>query len=221
MAETNDCRKDNGLFTLPNLISIARLLCVPVFLWLLFVDNSLGWAGVLLCFLGATDWIDGWIARRFDQGSEIGKVLDPVADRIMLITATLALVVYGTVPIWIGVAILVREIAVSLATLSLAAAGAARIDVQWSGKAGAFGVMLALPGFVIIDLLSAGLAQDTFIVLTAIAILGGLGFSYLSLFEYLPRARKALILGRQNKKRNPSINLPGSRKKASGDGIPR
>lgn len=191
---------DHGALTVPNLITVIRLLCVPIFLWLLFALDDLGWAGVLLCLLGATDWVDGWIARRFNQGSEWGKILDPVADRIMLITAALALIIYGTVPLWVGALILFREIAVALATLALAAAGAARIDVQWSGKAGAFGIMFALPGFIVIDLLGSGTTQAVFEVLTWIATLGGLGFSYFSLFEYLPRARTALVEGRRVRK---------------------
>ncbi|MBJ7262177.1 MAG: CDP-alcohol phosphatidyltransferase family protein, partial [Acidimicrobiia bacterium] len=72
---------DHGVFTIPNLITVIRLLCIPVFLWLLFALDDLGWAGVLLCVLGATDWIDGWVARRVDQGREWGKILEPVADR--------------------------------------------------------------------------------------------------------------------------------------------
>lgn len=193
---------DHGVFTIPNLITVIRLLCIPVFLWLLFALDDLGWAGLLLCVLGATDWIDGWVARRFDQGSEWGKILDPVADRIMLITAAGALVIYSTVPLWVGALILFREIAVALATLTLAAAGAARIDVQWSGKAGAFGIMFALPGFIIVDLLGPGMARDVFVVLTGIATIGGLGFSYFSLFEYLPRAQTALVDGRRARKVN-------------------
>ena len=71
----------------------------------------------LLAVLGATDWVDGWIARRFDQGSELGKVLDPIADRILLLTAAVALTVDGVVPTWVGVVVLVREAVVSVATL--------------------------------------------------------------------------------------------------------
>ncbi|MDQ1430844.1 MAG: hypothetical protein QOF40_1446, partial [Actinomycetota bacterium] len=110
--------------TLPNVISLVRLACVPVFVWLLVDDHLLAAAG-LLAVLGATDWVDGWIARRFDQGSTLGQVLDPTADRLLLLTAAVALLVDGTVPLVLGIAVLVREVVVSVAALGLAAAGAA------------------------------------------------------------------------------------------------
>ena len=94
--------------TIPNVISLARLLCVPVFLWLLFGVERRVAAFVLLALLGATDWVDGWIARHFDQGSEVGKVLDPTADRVLLFAAVAALLVDGSVPLWVGVLVLVR-----------------------------------------------------------------------------------------------------------------
>ena len=74
------------ILTIPNVISVGRLACAPVFCWLLFDGHRIA-AFALLGGLGATDWVDGWIARRFDQGTELGKVLDPVADRILLVTA--------------------------------------------------------------------------------------------------------------------------------------
>ena len=76
---------DRGLWTIPNLISVLRLLAVPWFLWLLLHDDRPIAAGILLAILGATDWVDGYIARHFDQGSKIGKILDPIADRVLLI----------------------------------------------------------------------------------------------------------------------------------------
>ena len=79
---------EEGLFsrvwTVPNLISLVRLACAPVVWWLLFVVDEPWPAAILLGVLGASDWVDGWIARKWDQGSELGKVLDPTADRILL-----------------------------------------------------------------------------------------------------------------------------------------
>src|SRR3954452_12440971 len=123
------------IVTLPNAISVVRLGCAPVFVWLLADDELLA-AAALLAVLGASAWVDGWIARRFDQGSDLGKVLDPVADRILLLLAAVALVVQGSVPLVVGLLFLGREVLVSVALLALAAAAARRIDVQWVGKAG-------------------------------------------------------------------------------------
>src|SRR5690242_2460481 len=94
--------------TVPNVITLIRLLCVPIFVWLLADDELLAAAG-LLAVLGATDWVDGWVARRFDQGSDLGKVFDPVADRILLLVAGIALIVQGSVPLVVGILVLARE----------------------------------------------------------------------------------------------------------------
>ena len=82
-------RDRNRVLTLPNVISIARLLCVPVFVWLLWARDATVAAAILLGVLGASNWIDVYIARHFDQSSDLGKVLDPTADRVLLIAATL------------------------------------------------------------------------------------------------------------------------------------
>src|SRR3954462_6683860 len=119
------------VLTIPNLISAARLLCVPVFLWMLWrPEPARRGAAILLAVLGATDWVDGWIARHFDQGSELGKVLDPTADRVLLVAAAVGLLV-ADLPVAVDVVIwivLFREVLVGTATVALAIAGARRID---------------------------------------------------------------------------------------------
>src|SRR4249920_729753 len=125
------------VLTIPNLISAARLLCVPVILWMLWKpDPARRGAAALLAVLGATDWVDGWIARRFAQGSELGKILDPTADRVLLIAAAIALLTEDlstpvNIVLWVVIA---REILIAAATISLGMAGARRIDVVWAGK---------------------------------------------------------------------------------------
>ena len=98
--------------------------------------------------LGTTDFLDGYIARHFDQGSNLGKVLDPIADRLLFFVGVGGILVDGSVPTWFAVVVLVREAVVSVATLVLAAMGARRIDVTWYGKAGTFGLMVAFPLFL-------------------------------------------------------------------------
>jgi len=186
------------VLTVPNVISVARLLCVPVFVWLLFGPEDRFAALALLGVLGATDWVDGYIARRFDQGSDLGKILDPTADRVLLLVATVALTVDGAVPTWLGVAVLVREAAISLATLALAAAGAARIDVQWAGKAGTFALMFAFPGFLWLSAIAPSTAYyDLLEVATWALAIGGLVLSYYAAVMYVPLARRALREGRE------------------------
>src|SRR5205085_4163358 len=135
--------------TVPNVISLVRLACVPVFLWLLFGRDDRAAAALLLAALGATDWVDGYIARHFNQVSTVGKVLDPTADRVLLAVAVVALLIDGALPPVMAWLVLVREILVSVGVVALAAAGARRIDVQWAGKAGTLALMVALPLFLL------------------------------------------------------------------------
>ena len=124
----------NRILTAPNLITMMRLLCIPVFLWLLFGAHRQIAAAVLLAVLGATDWVDGFVARRYHQVSTLGKVLDPMADRILVGTAVISVMVYGAVPLWFGLATIAREVLVSAMVVLLAGLGAARDRVLWVAR---------------------------------------------------------------------------------------
>lgn len=187
---------DRGVWTIPNAISLARLAGIPVFLWLLLGEDRPLAAGILFAVLGATDWVDGYIARRFDQGSEVGKILDPVSDRVMLIAGAVGLLLSGDVPIWVGVLVLAREALLSVVTLVLAAAGARRIDVQWVGKAGTLALMFALPLFVLVAELDPSVTRDVIEVITWLFTIGGLILSYYAAALYIPLASTALRDGR-------------------------
>jgi cardiolipin synthase len=185
------------VFTIPNVISVARLLLVPVFLWLLWKpDPARIGAAVLLAFLGASDWVDGYIARHFDQGSELGKVLDPLADRVLLVSAAIALL-FEDLGTWVNVVIwivLAREVVITLATLVLGLAGARRIDVVWAGKAGTLALMFALPMFLVAD--AADSVRPFFLVLGWGFAIGGIALGYYAAVQYVPAARAALREGR-------------------------
>ena len=184
------------VLTIPNLISVLRLACAPLLVWLLLGPDDQTAAFVILAVLGATDWVDGWIARHFDQGSELGKILDPTADRILLLTAGVSLVIEGSLPVAVAVAVLAREVLVAGATLALAAAGARRIDVKWAGKAGTLALMFALPGFLLVHIVDPGTGRTVILSLTWLATIGGLILSYWAAAAYVPAARAALREGR-------------------------
>jgi cardiolipin synthase len=183
------------ILTVPNLITMVRLACIPVFLWLLFGAHRQTASAILLAVLGATDWIDGFVARRFHQVSTVGKVLDPVADRILVGTSVIAIIVYGAVPVWFGVATVAREALVSVAVLALASLGARRIDVLWVGKAGTFALMFSYPAF----LLGHGTAQWQTPIRDIAWVTGiiGLVLAWIAAGSYIPVARDALAEGRR------------------------
>ena len=182
------------VLTVPNLVTAVRLACVPLFVWLLFGAHEQAPASVLLAVLGATDWVDGRLARRLGQVSTLGKVLDPTADRILVGTAVVCSAVDGAVPGWFAGATLAREVLVSGAVLALAALGAKRIDVLWIGKAGTFALMSAYPAF----LLANGGGGWQHAVRDVAWVVGGLGLvlAWLAAASYVPVARKALAAGR-------------------------
>lgn len=187
------------VLTVPNALSMVRLLCVPLFVWLLFGTDERTVTYLFLGIVGGTDWVDGWIARRFHQESELGKILDPVADRVLLLTATVCLMIDGVLPTWVGVAVLVREGIISAATLGLALAGARRIDVTFIGKCGAFALMMALPGFLLVDTLRPGILHDGFDIATWALTIGGLALSYLAAAGYVRPGLEALRAGRADR----------------------
>ena len=182
---------------MPNVISVIRLLCVPLFLWLVWgADEELA-AGLLAAGLGATDWVDGWIARHFDQGSELGKILDPAADRVLLVAVAIVVLTQGmptavNVVVWL---MLAREVLIAVATIALALAGARRIDVVWAGKAGTLALMFSLPMFLGADA-TTGSWHAFFIVGAWIFAIGGVILGYYAAFKYVPAARDALREGR-------------------------
>ncbi|MEM9651823.1 MAG: CDP-alcohol phosphatidyltransferase family protein [Actinomycetota bacterium] len=177
--------------TWPNLITFARLLCIPLFLWLLFGRENRAAAAWLLAALGSTDWVDGWIARRFDQATELGALFDPTVDRLLFLVAVPSLIIDGSIPLLVAVIALVREALVAVAALVLAALGVDRFPVTWEGKTGTFLLMFAFPMF-----LGANSTLSYAPILEWLAWLfaiPGLGYSwYSAVFQYVPAARSGL-----------------------------
>lgn len=196
---TGDQQPNLGIATWPNLITFLRLCCLPVFLWLLLGLDERGYAALVLGGLGATDWVDGWVARRFNQISEFGKKFDPTADRIMFVVTLVAIMIDGSAPWWFCSLVLFREAAfgatVAILTLFFRME---RFDVSSLGKWATFILMLVFPGFV---MGASGIPGAGFF--TAFAWIAGpigLVLSYYTALTYIPVIRISVATGRQRSK---------------------
>jgi cardiolipin synthase len=179
---------------LPNVISIIRLCCIPIFLWLLFVQDNRAAAAWLLGGLGATDWIDGYIARRYGQVSELGKVLDPTADRLLFIVGVGAMIIDGSVPLLFAWLVVIREAALAVVLVVMTMLGMQRFDVTYWGKAATFLLMFAFPAFLLGASDFPG--NDLFQLAGWLLGIPGLVLSYYSAITYIPMIRDNLREGR-------------------------
>lgn len=185
---------DHGLLTIPNLITLLRLCCLPIFLWLLFSKGDRVQAAILLSVLGATDWCDGYIARNFNQTSDFGKLFDPTADRILFFVAIGAIIADGSAPAWFCWIVLAREVVVAGITVVLTLRGVKPVDVTWFGKAATLCLMFAFPlwmgGSSTLSVASA---------MTAVAwcfAVPGLALSFYAAAAYVPKWRANLAEAR-------------------------
>jgi cardiolipin synthase len=186
------------VLTIPNVISIVRLCCLPLYLWLLFGRDSRVLAASLLAVLGATDWVDGYIARHFGQVSELGKVLDPTADRLLFLVGVGAMIVDHSVPLWFAWTVLAREVLVGGALVILTLFGMKRFDVTWFGKAGTFWLMFAFPMFLVSQGVH-GTARTIWTMFAWITGIPGLLLSIYAAVTYIPLMRKNLSDGRRER----------------------
>ncbi len=173
------------LLTLPNLISLSRVLALPLLVSLMSKPDSRFWAAALAGVMGFTDFLDGYLARGTGHVSTVGKVLDPTCDRIVLIVSAIALWYYNLVPHWLLGIMLLREALVSIAVLSFAVLLKQRFDVVWIGKLGTFILLAGVPFAV----LSQSSAMDSPLLLhvSEVAILIGTLILYGAAYEYVAK----------------------------------
>ncbi|WP_198597893.1 CDP-alcohol phosphatidyltransferase family protein [Blastococcus atacamensis] len=139
------------IWTLPNALSVLRLLGVPLFLWLLLGPEQDGWAIAVLMVSGFTDWADGKLARWLDQGSRLGALLDPAADRLYIVSTLVALALRGIVPVWLVAALVGREFVLAGMLLLLRRHGYPPLQVHYLGKAATLLLLYAFPGLLLAD----------------------------------------------------------------------
>ena len=134
------------VWTIPNLLSLLRLLGVPLFLWLVLGPHANGWAFAILAFGGVSDYADGKIARRFNQSSRLGALLDPAADRLYIIATIVALTIRGILPLWLAIAIPARDVLLLTTVPVLRRLGYGfALPVNFAGKAATLNLLYAFP----------------------------------------------------------------------------
>ena len=182
------------IVTVPNALTLVRLLLLPVFLWMLLGNGNTAGAALLLGILGMTDWVDGWLARVLHQRSDFGAIFDPVVDRLLFIVGAVGVWIDGGVAHWFLAAVLAREIVVGLAMTIATLFGMERFAVSTLGKRYTFLLMTSIP------LLLLGSSDHATAEAAEIAgwVLGipGLVLSYVTAVAYVPQIRLHLQRGR-------------------------
>jgi cardiolipin synthase len=136
---------DRQVLTLPNIISIIRLAGVPLFLWLILVPEADGWALLVLMLSGVSDYLDGYLARRLNQTSKVGAILDPVADRLYILSTVVGLAVRDIIPWWLALLLPARDLFLWGLVPFLRTRGYSALPVHFLGKAATANLLYAFP----------------------------------------------------------------------------
>ncbi len=142
--------------TIPNILSFLRLLGVPLFLWLILGPQADGWAIVVLAFAGISDYLDGKLARRWNQISRVGQILDPLADRLYILATLIGLLLRDIIPLWLPVVLIARDVILAGFLPALKKRGLTGLPVHFIGKAATFCLLYSFP------LILLGAGQGTF-----------------------------------------------------------
>jgi cardiolipin synthase (CMP-forming) len=141
---TDTVPASSAVLTIPNLLSAARIAAIPLFCWLTARPDTRLAGIALFAIVVGTDWVDGYVARRFGQVSELGRILDPVADRLALAAGIITFTIVGILPFWAALLVLVRDVIVLLGGATLLWTRDLRVDVRGIGKVATFSVMMAI-----------------------------------------------------------------------------
>jgi len=179
------------LKSIPNMLSILRLLLVPVFLWLLIADQFLV-AFLVLMFASFTDWLDGFIARKFNQITSLGKVLDPSADRLFILATLIGLTVNEIIPAWLAIVIVARDVLLLIGYPISASHGYGPLPVHFLGKAATFALLYALPLLLLADVWPS--AEAVILPLAWGFAYWGIGLYWVAGFVYLAQLRQLISL---------------------------
>ena len=143
--QDNEAAVSRRVLTIPNVISVIRLAGVPLFLWLVLVPEADGWALAVLFLSGLTDYADGYLARRLNQTSGVGEILDPVADRLYILSTVVGLAMRDIIPWWFAVLLPLRDALLWGLVPFLRSRGYSALPVHFLGKAATFNLLYAFP----------------------------------------------------------------------------
>ena len=137
--------RSDAVWTVPNALSVLRLALIPVFIWVLLVEESAGWALLIVIVSGLTDWLDGKLARWLGQSSKLGALLDPAADRLYVIVIPICFGIREFVPWWLIGLIIGRDVLLFATAPLLKSRGVTALPTLYIGKAATFALMSAFP----------------------------------------------------------------------------
>lgn len=159
------------IWTVPNAISLLRIVSIPVFA-VLVGRRQMAWALVVLAISALSDGLDGTLARKFNQVSKIGQILDPVADRLLIFCSVVALGVAGVIPWWVLIIVGARDLVMAIEILLLAQYGYGPLPVHFVGKAGTAMLMMTIPAFIIAEMWTGPLTLGLHLICMAGMIWG-------------------------------------------------
>ncbi len=178
------------VLTVPNLLSALRLLGVPLFLWLILGPQADALAIVVLALAGFTDWLDGYLARKWHQISRLGQLLDPVADRLYILATLVGLLLRGIVPLWFVILLVSRDVIMSVVLVVLKGRGVTGLPVHFLGKAATFCLLYAFPLLLLGD--GTGWLADTAKVVGWAFAVWGTALYWWAAVLYIGQARRIM-----------------------------
>ena len=194
------------LLTVPNMLSFARIALVPVFLWLLLGPRET-WSDllalVILAVSAFTDWLDGYLARRWNQISRVGQLLDPVADRLYIIATVVAFVIRDIIPWWFAALVVLRDVVLALVIPILRRYGLGPLPVHFLGKAATFNLLYALPLLLLGEI--DGVFGTVSLVFGWAFAIWGVGLYWVAAVLYLEEARRLI---RAQRSRGHEVGSP-------------
>jgi cardiolipin synthase len=191
------------VLTVPNALSVLRLAGVPLFLWLVLVPEEDGWALVVLMLAGVTDFLDGWLARKLDQQSVLGQILDPVADRLYILAVVVGLALREIIPWWLALSLPLRDLLLWALVPLLRTRGYSALPVHFLGKAATFNLLYAFPLLLLGD--GEGVLPTLAQVFGWAFTLWGIGLYWWAGILYAWQVRKLLATTERRRPERPAV----------------